>query len=195
MNPSRWLRRPNRLSALRMLLALPLLAVFQVGDVAPLVASLSLLALMGLTDLLDGWAARRYRLESREGELIDSVADGFVRLTVFVLFLGAGLVPVWMVVIVVWRDLFSYALRFMDLAHGSAEVRKRLSGKVNGAVQSLAIGSMMLVLTLTTASRETVPLDMLHLLMLAGTLTAVWSTLDLLLTHRSTLSRFLKQRA
>jgi CDP-diacylglycerol---glycerol-3-phosphate 3-phosphatidyltransferase len=188
----RWYKRPNWLTLSRIGLALVLPFMFQVGNAGAIALSCLLLLLMGLTDLLDGYFARKYRLESRGGELIDSTADGFARLTVLFLFLDARLIPLWMVLAVFWRDIASWSLRFMDLAQNRAEVRKRLSGKVNGAVQSVAIGLIMLVLLWSALAGKPQATGLIWLAMLGGAITAVWSSLDLIFTHHRTLRSFLR---
>lgn len=187
--------RANWLTLSRVLLALLFPLTFRTGETPALLWSLLLLALMGLSDLLDGRFARRHLARTgeapvRAGELIDSVADGFARLTALLVFLDAGLLPVWMVLLMVWRDLVSWALRFMDLGLGRSEVHKRLSGKVNGAVQSAAVGGVVLVLLLAAGlGREPMAWLVWGLGGLAAA-TALWSTLDLLYAYRGTLRRF-----
>lgn len=188
----RWYKRPNWLTLSRMGLALMLPFMFQIGNAGAIALSCLLLVLMGLTDLLDGHFARKYGLASRGGELIDSTADGFARLTVLVLFLDARLIPLWMVLAVFWRDILSWSLRFMDLAQRRTAVRKRLSGKVNGAAQSAAIGLIMLTLLWAALAGQPHAAGLVWLAMLAGAITALWSGLDLLITHRQTLRSFLR---
>ncbi|MDX2005711.1 MAG: CDP-alcohol phosphatidyltransferase family protein [Meiothermus sp.] len=188
----RWYKRPNWLTLSRMGLALILPFIFQISNAGAIALSCLLLALMGLTDLLDGYFARKYGLASRGGELIDSTADGFARLTVLVLFLDARLIPLWMVLAVFWRDMVSWSLRFMDLAQRRAAVRKRLSGKVNGTAQSAAISLIMLALLWAALAGQPYAAELVWLAMLAGATTALWSGLDLLITHRQTLRSFLR---
>ncbi|WP_027481379.1 CDP-alcohol phosphatidyltransferase family protein [Deinococcus pimensis] len=182
--------RANWLTLARAVLALLFALSFRLSDVGALAWSLALLALMGLTDVLDGFFARRKGGGTRVGELIDSVADGFARLTALVVFLDARLVPAWMVLLVVWRDLFSWGLRFMDLGQGRDVVHKRLSGKVNGAVQSAAIGGTVVALLVARGLERPEPTPVIWTLMLAGAVTSVWSTVDLARAYGETLRRF-----
>jgi len=182
--------RANWLTLSRVLLALVFAWRFRVDDERALLTSLALLVLMGVSDILDGYLARRKNGGSRAGELIDSVADGFARFTALLVFLDARLLPVWMVLVIFWRDLISWGLRFMDLGQGRDDVHKRVSGKVNGAVQSAAIGITVVLAYLAVAGDRAVPLGVVWWLMLASAGTSVWSTLDLLYTYRRTLRRF-----
>jgi CDP-diacylglycerol---glycerol-3-phosphate 3-phosphatidyltransferase len=189
----RKLKRPNVLTVMRIVLIVPLCLVFHSQQVGALWASLGLLAMMGLTDLLDGYFARKYNVAHREGELMDSMADGFVRLSVFLLLLADGLVPLWMVLLVMWRDLVSWSLRFMDLARGNDQVHKRISGKINGLIQSVAIGGILIALLWAASVSHPINLMVVQLFMLSAVLTAVWSTVDLLYTHKQAVKTFLRR--
>jgi len=94
---------PNVLSALR-LLGVP---VFLWLILVPKADGAAVLLLMvsGLTDYLDGMIARRWHQVSRVGQLLDPLAD---RLYIFATLLGLGLrgiVPWWLVALLVGRDL------------------------------------------------------------------------------------------
>src|SRR5277367_3548714 len=69
---------PNILTFSR-LLATPIIAYLVLHDLPYLATSLLLYA--GLTDLIDGWIARRYNLQSVVGTVIDPMADKFLMIT------------------------------------------------------------------------------------------------------------------
>jgi cardiolipin synthase (CMP-forming) len=93
---------PNVLSGVR-LLTIPLFAwlalVPQQDGLAALV-----LALGGATDFLDGMLARRWNQVTRLGQLLDPIADRLSTVTVLVVFLIRGVVPLWFVALLVLRD-------------------------------------------------------------------------------------------
>ncbi|WP_293913941.1 CDP-alcohol phosphatidyltransferase family protein [Deinococcus sp.] len=185
------LLKANALVALRAVLALLFPFFFRLNDAPALWWSLGLLAVMGLTDVFDGRVARKTGTTSRVGELLDSMADGLARLTALIVFVANDLLPLWMVLVLVWRDLISWSLRFMDLGMGQDEVHKRLSGKVNGAAQSLLVGGVVVILLAAALSRTWPLMNLIWWLGLAASGTALWSTVDLLRTHWLTIQRFL----
>ncbi|MDG2283079.1 MAG: CDP-alcohol phosphatidyltransferase family protein, partial [Longimicrobiales bacterium] len=72
--------------------------------------ALALMFTMGVTDLLDGWVARRLDLTSQIGAVFDAVADKLVQVALVAFFtLSVGPVftalPLWFLVIVFGRDL------------------------------------------------------------------------------------------
>ncbi len=94
---------PNVLSMLR-LLGVPLFIWLLVGDY--LIAAFIVLALSGITDYLDGKIARRYHLVSRVGELLDPLADRLYILTTLIALAWRDVLPVWLVVLLLGRDVF-----------------------------------------------------------------------------------------
>jgi cardiolipin synthase len=93
---------PNSLTALRLLLALPLgLLILQENYEWALAVSL----LAGLTDALDGFAARRLGTISRIGTILDPIADKLLIMVVFVCLARVDLVPWYLAIAVILRDL------------------------------------------------------------------------------------------
>lgn len=93
---------PNVLSVAR-LISLPVfvwLALVPEQDAAAAVV----LALGGLTDYLDGVLARRWNQVTRFGQLLDPIADRLSTVTVLIVFLIRGIVPIWFVGLLILRD-------------------------------------------------------------------------------------------
>ncbi|MDE2814352.1 MAG: CDP-alcohol phosphatidyltransferase family protein [Gemmatimonadota bacterium] len=94
----------NFLSVLRVLLIPFLLYFIAQGPVAQFQAVL-LLLIAGITDIGDGWVARRYNQVSRLGKILDPLAD-----KIFLACLLGGLVlwrdlPLWLLGMLFVRDL------------------------------------------------------------------------------------------
>jgi cardiolipin synthase len=99
----RVLTLPNVLSALR-LVGVPvfLWLLFTHQDIWAFVV----LALSGLTDYLDGKIARRFNLVSRVGQLLDPLADRLYVLTTLVALTIRDIIPLWLLIVLVGRDVF-----------------------------------------------------------------------------------------
>ena len=93
------------LSFSRILLVVPLAYIVyaDVPDNRAWVAAV--LTLAAVTDLLDGYLARKLHQVTDFGKIIDPVADKITVGIVGVLFVAAGYIPLWYVVIVIVRDL------------------------------------------------------------------------------------------
>ncbi len=99
----RWLTLPNLLSLLR-LAGVPLFLWLLLGPHADALAVV-VLAAAGITDWLDGKIARWFNQSSRLGELLDPTVDRLYILAALAAFLVRDIVPVWLVVVLVGRDL------------------------------------------------------------------------------------------
>ena len=64
-----------------------------------------------LTDWYDGWHARKYGLISKFGIFIDPLADKILTSAAFIGFYVLGIMPLWMVIIIVARDLIITLMR------------------------------------------------------------------------------------
>jgi CDP-diacylglycerol--glycerol-3-phosphate 3-phosphatidyltransferase len=67
----------------------------------------------GVSDFLDGYIARRDKLITNFGILMDPLADKIMVCSAFISFVGLKLMPSWMVVIVVARELAITGLRLL----------------------------------------------------------------------------------
>jgi cardiolipin synthase (CMP-forming) len=99
----RWLTVPNLLSVVR-LAGVPVFVWLLLGPHADGWA-LIVLMISGITDWLDGKIARALDQYSRLGELLDPLADRLYTLAALVAFLIRGIVPWWVVVLIVGRDV------------------------------------------------------------------------------------------
>ncbi len=103
--PSRdagWRTIPNLISLLR-LLCVPIFVWLLLGAHMPLSASI-LLAILGATDWVDGWIARKYDQGSAIGQVLDPVADRILLITAAVTLLIDGAVPLWIGALVLFRE-------------------------------------------------------------------------------------------
>lgn len=99
----RTLTTANAISVLR-LLGLPLFVWLLLGREA-LGAAFAVLSAVAATDWVDGYVARRFDQVTRLGQVLDPLIDRLLILVVAASLLVAGLVPWWLVALVVGRDL------------------------------------------------------------------------------------------
>jgi CDP-diacylglycerol---glycerol-3-phosphate 3-phosphatidyltransferase len=105
-------------------------------------ASLGILALIELTDAFDGRVARGRGEVTDFGKFFDPLADSVSRLAIFLGFLMAGIIPLWMFLVFLYRDGLVSAIRYMCIIRGVV-VPARVSGKLKAIFQ--AIGSFAVV--------------------------------------------------
>lgn len=125
--PARILTWPNLVSALR-LLGVPLFLWLVLGPKDDGWAVV-VLALSSITDYLDGWLARVLGQTSRVGQLLDPIAD---RLYIFAVGVGLmlrGVVPWWLVAVLVLRELVIACLLPALYRHGYGPLQVHILGK------------------------------------------------------------------
>ena len=93
---------PNLISVARWL-AIPWFVWLLLHDDRPIAAGL-LLAVLGATDWVDGYIARRFDQGSKFGQIIDPVADRALLITGAVVLLIDGSVPLWVGIVVLARE-------------------------------------------------------------------------------------------
>jgi CDP-diacylglycerol---glycerol-3-phosphate 3-phosphatidyltransferase len=89
------------------------------------------------TDQIDGWLARRRGTSSSLGKLLDPVADKVLVLAALVMLVGEGVVPAWMVSLIVVREILVSGLRLVAVERGVVMGARDLS-RVKTWVQGLA---------------------------------------------------------
>ena len=98
-----------------------------------------------LTDLLDGWLARRGQMVTHIGKLLDPLADKLIVTAALVVMLAMGRIPLWatwMVVVIIGRELAVTALRGIASAGGQIMAAVP-AGKIKAVVQNFAIGALL----------------------------------------------------
>ncbi len=93
--------------------------------------------LIEVSDLLDGHLARTLGQESELGKVLDPFADSLSRLTYFICFAGSGVMPLWILLILVYRDVGVAYIRVMA-SKRKGLMAARLSGKVKAWVYAIA---------------------------------------------------------
>ena len=98
--------------------------------------ALPVLLLAGLTDILDGWVARRYHQQTDFGRIADPAMDKVLICCGFILLVGliGDVVRPWMAAIIIGRELVVQALRSLAESRGVA-FAATVWGKSKMAVQ------------------------------------------------------------
>ena len=97
------------------------------------------------TDFYDGEIARRKKEISDFGKLMDPIADKILVLSAFLAFVQLQLVPAWMVVLILARELLITGVRLLALSKGAVLSATR-GGKHKTATQMMTVLWILLVL-------------------------------------------------
>ena len=104
---------PNKLTVSRFILTAAFLIVFFTAWRYHETVALVLFCVASLTDYFDGMIARRDKLITNFGILMDPLADKVLVCSAFIAFVDRGWIPAWMAVIVVARELAITGLRLV----------------------------------------------------------------------------------
>ena len=128
---------PNAISSYR-LFAGPACLYFLTADLHNgLWFALAIMIMAEISDFLDGFLARQFHMVSRVGKVLDPMADRLYRVSVFIGFAAMGWMPVWMLLIILSRDIIVSYLRIIA-EQRLTTLSARQSGKIKAVVQSAA---------------------------------------------------------
>ena len=151
---------PNQITIGRFVLAIVfivLLARFEwsgmPGDAWMLDVAFWLFVVAALTDILDGYLARKYNQVTSFGRILDPFVDKILVGGAFVLFLGSGFIDratgqnvtglsAWMVVVIISRELLVSGLRGFSEA-GGKPYAANWWGKIKMLIQSITVGYIL----------------------------------------------------
>jgi len=145
---------PNLVTLSRLALV-PLIVWLSYGtEAASLWLAAGLFTLAAATDWLDGYLARRLSAPSRLGTLIDPLVDKTLVLSVFFVFADRGLLPLWLALLLMFRELAVSALRH-GLSAGGPVVGANWMGKTKFCIQVVVAELGYASLLLGAAGLET----------------------------------------
>lgn len=130
---------PNLLSLSRIfLIPLFLYLIFQPSPWMKFTA-LVVFGIASITDFLDGWSARKLNQQTEMGKFLDPLADKFLVIATMIGFLMLDpLIPAWMVVVILGRDVLITFLRYAAIKKGNS-LRTSRFGKWKTAFQMISI--------------------------------------------------------
>ena len=138
---------PNKLTCLRMILIIPFV-IFMLAGAGEGVykwIALAIFIIASLTDMLDGQIARKYNLITDFGKFMDPLADKMVVCAVLICFIEMGLLPAWLVIIVVAREFAISGFRAVA-ADKNKVIAANKWGKIKSQFQYNAIITVLVIL-------------------------------------------------
>lgn len=163
----------NNLSFVRIVCAFIATYLIMTKDITAIMIAIILIAYSELTDMLDGYIARRDNIVTDIGKLLDPLSDSISRFLFFFAFGYVGLFPIWLVLTLFLRDIIVAYIRtyvsFSGIAMGA-----RFSGKLKALVQFG--GQYLLLFSLVLWLRQNgqfLDNTMLYILIILGSLSTV----------------------
>jgi len=123
------LNLPNAITVLRILLVPVFLFVFWYSEANNLLWGMIIFAAAGLTDLIDGYLARKLNLTTPLGKILDPLADKLMVVSVMLSLFLVGKFPVWLVVLIVFKELVLVLGSFFLVVEKKVEISANNFGK------------------------------------------------------------------
>ena len=188
MDFSTLLRLANLLTILRLFLIPPFIFCFQADMMVP---ALIIFLLAALTDNLDGRIARRQGV-TNFGKFMDPLADKLLigaTLICLVLFkhVDGGLIPIWMVAIIIGREVLVTVLRVVFITKYGQVVSASQWGKYKMTSQLVVVGIALVLLALQNELNPALILrnhGLIFFLMLIPLILTIVSGMEFLLNNR-----------
>lgn len=162
---------PNLLSFLRALLAPVMVTCFYIKWPIGGILGLVTFTLAAATDYFDGYLARKHNIVTTLGKFIDPLADKLLVLSAFVMFADKGMLPGYVVVLVLFRDLAIDGLRLA----ASAKSRVIAAGAL-GKIKTVSQMSAIIALFVTSLFPIHAPIA--NILVIVMAILTVWSGID-----------------
>ena len=166
---------PNLLTGYRFAIVPVLLFLLQpgMGEIVALLAFFLFLS-GALTDLADGYLARKHGIESVLGKLMDPLADKMLVATPLIMLIPMDRVPAWVSLLIISRELAVTGLRGLAAASGIVVSASGL-GKVKSVFQYTALCVLIFPETL-------LPIPFLHdlgrMILYVSLVLTLWSGFD-----------------
>ncbi len=114
-----------------------------------------LFIIASLTDLVDGYIARKFKQETELGKFLDPLADKFLVVSALFTFLFlTEQVEIWMILCIIGRDLLITMLRSLAIRKGNS-LKTSMFGKVKTAFQMFSIITILLSFLAITYKQRT----------------------------------------
>lgn len=134
---------PNALSASRLLATVLIFILVLVNQPWAFLIATLLFVLASVTDFLDGYLARRFKVVSNIGIFLDLTADKVFVVAIMIAMVQIALIPGWIAFIVVTREFLVTGLRSVAAARGKV-IPAGMWGKQKTFITMVAMGGLLL---------------------------------------------------
>jgi CDP-diacylglycerol--glycerol-3-phosphate 3-phosphatidyltransferase len=153
---------PNAVTVLRlMVIPVLFLLLLSPGQTESLVLAL-LFIVVAFMDVLDGYIARKYQVETVIGKFLDPVADKLILNTAMILMIPIGRISAWIVAVIIMRDFVVDAIRSIASSEGLIMQASALA-KQKTLCQNFAVAALMIHYPFLGADAHIVGMVILYL--------------------------------
>lgn len=145
---------PNILTGIRILIVPFFIYCLFHENITYNIIAFIMFLIASITDLVDGYLARKWRMETELGKFLDPLADKILVLGAFITFiLLHEQIETWMVLIIIARDMLITTLRYLGIRRGKS-IKTTMWGKVKTAFQMGAIIIILIFLMVVSIRKQ-----------------------------------------
>ena len=134
---------PNILSGIRLIATVVVFILVLFNQSWAFLTATIIFVLASLTDFFDGYLARRYKVVSSLGVFLDLTADKVLVCCILIGFVQVGIVPAWVVFIIVTREFLVTSLRSVAASKGRV-IPAGMWGKQKTFITLIAMSLLLL---------------------------------------------------
>jgi len=138
---------PNILSTFRLVLVFAFTVVYYFlrKDGQPLYWALAIFVLAGVTDVVDGYLARKYNWISDLGKILDPLADKMMQCAALICLLISDLIPIWFALPFILKEVLMLIGGLFIMKERNVIVVSNIAGKIAALFFYVVIGLVMLL--------------------------------------------------
>ncbi|MBU0570840.1 MAG: CDP-diacylglycerol--glycerol-3-phosphate 3-phosphatidyltransferase [Candidatus Omnitrophica bacterium] len=144
---------PNKITVARIALTFIFMILLFSGGIICKIFAFVIFMIAALSDYLDGFIAKKYDLKSDFGKVMDPVADKVLTLAAFLAFVEMKLIPAWILVIIIMRELLVTSLRILALKNNEV-LPAGMGGKHKTVSQMFSILVILIFIVFKEAGVE-----------------------------------------
>jgi len=134
---------PNTITLLRIgIVPFLFILLLEPGEFWSLILAI-LFVIASITDVFDGYFARKYNLITTMGKFLDPIADKLIINTAMIVMIPIGRIPAWIVAVTIIRDLIVDVIRSIASSEGNY-IQASPIGKQKTLAQTIAITALMI---------------------------------------------------
>ena len=136
---------PNILTVIRIFLT-PIFIICLFSDFfGAQLWALVIFIVASITDAYDGYLARKNNMVTDTGRFLDPLADKILVSSAFISFSIMGLIDIWMVALIIFRDLFVMGLRFLMSRRGFIMITSKIAKSKTGVQVGIIIFTLLFI--------------------------------------------------
>lgn len=174
---------PNKLTILRVMM-IPFFLVFLLVDILGVYdrwIALALFIAASLTDLLDGYIARKYDLVTNFGKFMDPLADKLLVCSAMIAFVDLGQLPSWITILIIAREFIISGFRLVASDNGVV-IAASYWGKFKTTFQ------MIMICLLIANIQNSVVMMVTDIVILIAVCLTIISLIDYIVKNRAVLA-------